>query len=35
MEVLYRVFEVLIVLYFIYMLVKFLKCKFGKCDLKD
>lgn len=33
MEVLYKVFEVLIVIYFIYMLIKFLKCRFGKCDL--
>lgn len=33
MEYLYKIFEVLIGVYFIYMLVKFLKCKFGKCDL--
>jgi hypothetical protein len=33
MEVLYKVFEVAIGIYFIYMLIKFLKCKFGKCDL--
>ncbi len=34
MEYLYTIFEVLIGVYFIYLLVKFLKCKFGKCDLK-
>lgn len=35
MEILYKVFEVAIVIYFIYVLGKFLKCRFGKCDLKD
>jgi len=34
MEVIYKIFEIGIVLFFIYMLMKFLKCKFGKCDLK-
>ena len=34
MEIIYKIFEVLIALYFIYLVIKFLKCKFGKCDLK-
>ena len=33
MEIIYKSFEVLIGLYFIYLVIKFLKCKFGKCDL--
>lgn len=33
MEMLYKAFEVAIVVYFAYVLVKFLKCRFGKCDL--
>ena len=35
MEILYRAFEVAIAVYFIYVLVKFLKCRFGKCDLDN
>lgn len=34
MEIVYKIFEVAIVSYFIYLLIKFLKCRFGKCDLK-
>lgn len=34
MEIVYKIFEAAIVLYFIYLLIKFLKCRFGKCDLK-
>jgi len=34
MEIVYKVFEIGIALFFIYMLIKFLKCRFGKCDIK-
>ena len=34
MEVLYKVFEVAIGLFFIFMIIRYLKCVFGKCDLK-
>ena len=34
MEYLYKIFEIGIILFFVYMLVKFFRCKFGKCDIK-
>ena len=34
MEYLYKIFEIWIILFFVYMLVKFFRCKFGKCDIK-
>ncbi len=33
MTILYKIFEIGIGIYFIYLLIKFLKCKFAKCDL--
>lgn len=33
MEIVYKIFEVLIAIYFVYLVVKYLKCRFGKCDL--
>ncbi len=34
METLYNIFEFGVLGFFIYMLIKVLKCKFGKCDIK-
>jgi len=34
MEIIYKIFEVGIVLFFIYMIIKIFRCKFGKCNLK-
>lgn len=34
MEIIYKVFEVVLALYFVYLLIRFLKCRFNKCDLK-
>jgi len=34
MEIVYKVFEFGILVYFIYIVIKLLKCKFGKCDIK-
>ena len=33
MEILYKVFEVAIVIFFVFMVARYLKCKFGKCDI--
>ena len=29
-----KIFEVVLALYFVYLLIRFLKCSFNKCDLK-
>ena len=34
MELLYKTFEIAIGLFFIFMIYRFLKCRFGKCDIK-
>ena len=35
MEIVYKAFEIGIAIFFIYMLIRFLKCRFGnKCDIK-
>ena len=34
MEILYTTFEIAIGLFFIYMVVRYLKCTIGKCDIK-
>jgi len=34
MELVYKTFEIAIGLFFIFMVARYLKCKFGKCDLK-
>ena len=34
MEIIYKIFEVGIIIFFIFMLIRFLKCRFGKCDIK-
>ena len=34
MEVLYKIFEVAIGLFFIFMIIKYLRCVFGKCNIK-
>jgi len=34
MEIVYKIFEVAIGIFFIFMLIRYLKCKFGKCDIK-
>lgn len=34
MEILYKTFEVAIGLFFVFMVIRFLKCRFGKCDIK-
>ena len=34
MEIIYKAFEIGIGIFFIYMLIRFLKCRFGKCDIK-
>ena len=34
MELLYKIFEISIGLFFIFMIARYLKCLFGKCDIK-
>jgi len=34
MEILYKTFEIGIALFFVFMVVRYFRCAFGKCDLK-